>query len=120
MQGLYVEIASRFEVLGPGVPEGDFAVTEVEPVVKTQLDKFSSSPVARRRGSTNSAALHIGRESPRHLSGRLFRALPPCGHAVARVRTARPLVTETSNRRRAWQKPGRPGSWMEMATNLED
>ena len=43
LQGRYVEIESRFEVVGPGAPDGDFAFTEVEPLVKTQLDKMKAA-----------------------------------------------------------------------------
>jgi hypothetical protein len=49
MQGRYVELESRFDVVGPGVPNGQFPHAEVEPVVKAQLDRLKAArllPVA--------------------------------------------------------------------------
>jgi hypothetical protein len=52
MQGRYVEMESRFEIVGPGVRPGRFARAEVERVVQAQLDKLKAArllPLASRR-----------------------------------------------------------------------
>lgn len=54
LQGRYIELQSTFEIVGPGLPLGQFPHSEVEPVVQEQLDKLKAArllPIASMGGS---------------------------------------------------------------------